>query len=156
MEDSSEHKPEPSDQDTADNRRSRTQTLAKKLVTQRTEVLVLFCRAAGLGTEKSEKSAEQVLKEFCEVLVDYIAAGHFTLYDRIAAGKERRRRVREIAEETYPTIANTTQRVVDFNDKYEDPARVSNTNELMQDLSLLGEQLAIRIELEDRLLSSLD
>ncbi|MDH3639183.1 MAG: sigma D regulator [Gammaproteobacteria bacterium] len=136
-------------------RRSQTRALTHKLVTERTQMLVLYCRAAGLGAETQTDSAGKVVEEFCQVLVDYIAAGHFTLYDRIASGQERRHSVREIAEQTYPTIAQTTEHVVAFNDKYEDERRAENKEELMKDLSELGEQLAIRVELEDRLLNAM-
>ncbi|MDH3281479.1 MAG: sigma D regulator [Gammaproteobacteria bacterium] len=143
-------------QDERRERRSQTRALAHKLVTERTQMLVLYCRAAGLGTEKETESAGEVVEKFCQVLVDYIAAGHFTLYERITSGKERRHNVREIAEQTYPTIALTTEQVVEFNDKYEDRRRAENKAELMKDLSELGEQLAIRVELEDRLLNAMN
>lgn len=145
----------PTAQDERRERRSQSRALAHKLVTQRTQMLVLYCRAAGLGTEPDSSSAGDVVEEFCQVLVDYIAAGHFTLYERIASGQERRREVREIAEQTYPTIADTTERAVSFNDKYEDKRRAEHREELMKDLSELGEQLAIRVELEDRLLNAM-
>ncbi len=142
-------------QDRPRERRSKTRAMAHKLITERTQMLVLYCRAAGLGVEKESESTDQVMEEFCQVLVDYIAAGHFTLYERIASGKERRQSVREIAEQTYPTIAATTEKVVAFNDKYEDKRQRADREQLMRDLSELGEQLAVRVELEDRLLTAM-
>lgn len=136
-------------------RRSGSRELVKKLLAERTEMLVLFCRVAGLEPFKEEKqrtSAQKLLQELCQVLVDYIAAGHFGLYERIANGAERRQALAELAAKYYPRIAATTDAALAFNDKYdcEDPGEL--TEDLAKDLSHLGEQLAARIELEDQLL----
>lgn len=128
--------------------------LVRKLVTERNEVLVLFCRLAGLDSfeDKSAKTAPaELLESFCQILVDYIAAGHFILYDRVLRGEERREEIRKVAEEIYPAIAKTTETALDFNDKYNCEDQCQITNSLFQDLSKLGEVLAQRIELEDRL-----
>lgn len=104
--------------------------------------------------EATQKSVR--LDKFCEVLVDYIAAGHFTLYDRITSGQERRKRTRELAEELYPRIADLTETVIQFSDKYESESEQPQTTDaLTRDLSDLGEALATRIELEDKLIDTL-
>ena len=88
-------------------------------------------------------------------MIDYISLGHFGIYQRIIDGRERRRKVIEVAEIIYPRIAEATSVAVDFNDKYEylsgEPLRLN----LAVDLSLLGEELARRIELEDQLISTM-
>jgi len=102
------------------------------------------------------------LRQFCEVLVDYIAAGHFVLYERIASGQERRRSVAQLAQSLYPKIAALTETVVRFNDKYDrlvqqDSSKLDeqSLSTLDSDLSTLGETLAVRIELEDQLIAKL-
>ena len=40
--------------------------------------------------EKIDNAIKDVLNDFLEILVDYIASGHFGLYRRIAEGTERR------------------------------------------------------------------
>lgn len=128
--------------------------LIRKLVTERNEVLVLFCRLAGLDPfeAKSPKTAPaELLENFCQILVDYIAAGHFVLYDRVVRGEERREDIRRAAEELYPAIAKTTETALDFNDKYNCGDHCPITSGLLDDLSRLGEMLAQRIELEDKL-----
>ena len=87
--------------------------------------------------------------------VDYIASGHFGLYERISEGKERRRGVVKLAEKLYPRIANTTQVAVEFNDVYEKMNGKSISGEITGMLSKLGEELAVRIELEDQLISEM-
>ena len=60
-----------------------------------------------------------------------------------------------MAESIYPRIAETTDAAVNFNDKYETLAEDELKTHLENDLSKLGEELAMRIELEDRLISSM-
>jgi regulator of sigma D len=135
-----------------EDRRSNTQVLIDKLLEERAKMLVLYCRAAGLDADPPGNSVAKTVQEFCQLLVDYIAAGHFTLYERIVNGEERRQRVAEVADDIYPDIAATTGAALDFNDKYEHPEKVNDDEQLARDLSALGEQLASRIELEDKLI----
>lgn len=139
----------------SEDRRSNTRELVDKLLEERAKMLVLYCRAAGLDADPPADSMAQTIQEFCQLLVDYIAAGHFTLYERIVNGQERRQQVAEVADNIYPDIANTTGAALDFNDKYEHPDKVNEEEQLAQDLSVLGEQLATRIELEDKLIKLL-
>ena len=136
-------------------RRTGTRELVGKLMAERAEMLTLFCRCAGLEPYQDDAPVTKVLQEFCQVLVDYIAAGHFALYDRVLNGTERRQAVVELAEALYPRIAATTEAAVAFNDKYDCGEDCRDLEALMADLSRLGEELAARIELEDRLIQAL-
>lgn len=139
-------------------RRRKSDELIAKLVGERTEMLVLFCRVAGLEpySEKSVRGdVQKLLQQFCQILIDYMASGHFLLYERIAAGAERRTAVSALAAAAYPRIATTTQAALDFNDKYDCEDHCENLDGLTLDLSRLGEELAARIELEDQLLRAL-
>lgn len=138
-------------------RRATTEHLTESLVTERTEMLVLFCRVAGLEPftkATNRKNAANALQQFCQVMVDYIAAGHFSLYERIVNGTERRKRIADLAEKLYPRISETTEVALDFNDKY-DCEESEISADLGNDLSRLGEELAVRVELEDQLLSAM-
>jgi len=137
----------------AQERRRGSQDLVEKLVTERTEMLATFCRLAGIEPYTPNKPVQKLLQEFCQILVDYVAAGHFALYERIVAGTERRRGLADLAAEVYPRIANTTDTALDFNDKYDCEDHCTALESLGADLSRLGEELAVRIELEDRLLA---
>ncbi len=141
-------------------RRIVSQELVQKLVAERTEMLSLYCQLAGLepysnGKNSRTKPAREVLQKFCQVLVDYIAAGHFSLYERIINGTERRQQIAVLAEKLYPEIANTTESALDFNDKYDCGDHCEITMAFSDDLSHLGEKLAFRIELEDKLIKQL-
>jgi regulator of sigma D len=141
--------------ETTEERRGRSQQLIDKLITERTQMLVLFCRLAGVEPYVPGKSVQSLLQEFCQILVDYIAAGHFALYERIVEGTERRRDVVDLAGRLYPRIADSTDVALDFNDKYDCEDHCTALDSLSADLSRLGEELATRIELEDRLIHGL-
>jgi len=137
-------------------RRSGSQDLVAKLITERTEMLATFCRLAGIEPySAADKSVQTLLQEFCQILVDYVAAGHFAVYERILEGKERRREVADIAAQVYERIAQSTDMVLDFNDKYDCEDHCTALDSLSRDMSRLGEELALRIELEDKLLSAM-
>lgn len=139
-----------------DERRRGTRDSLTRMVQERAEVLALYWRLAGIdpfADGQSRAPVQKLLQEFCQLLVDYIAAGHFSLYERIVNGTERRREVATLAQELYPRIANTTTAALDFNDKYDcnDPLDIDES--FKSDLSRLGEELAVRIELEDKLIA---
>ncbi len=137
-------------------RRGRSQDLVNKLVAERTEMLATFCRLAGIEPYTPDREpVQKMLQEFCQILVDYIAAGHFALYERISEGKERRQEVRDVAERVYPQIMKSTDTALDFNDKYDCEDHCTALDSLSADLSRLGEDLALRIELEDQLLATI-
>jgi len=136
-------------------RRNGTRTLIDKMLTERQKMLVLFERVAGVEPYADEMPNDELLQEFSQILVDYIASGHFGLYERISEGKERRRGIVKLAEELYPRIANTTQAAIEFNDVYEKANGESIGENLSTMLSKLGEELAVRIELEDQLISEM-
>ncbi len=136
-----------------DDRRQRLSHTINELLSERQEVLVGYCELAALeasGAPLKETLAE--LKRFNQMLVDYTALGHFEIYQRIMEGKERRESIRAIADQIYPTIARTTDYIVEFNDKYEGADDHESITPLADDLSLLGEAMASRIEKEDKLL----
>ena len=137
-------------------RRHGTQDTINKLLEERREMLVLFCRVAGLEPFSAEKPTLDLLQEFCQVLIDYSAFGHFEIYERIASGKERRSQVVGVAEEVYERIAEASEAAVGFNDRYDtENGNVPDLTGLSEDLSRLGEELAVRIEMEDRIVSAL-
>ena len=136
-------------------RRSGTRSLIDRMLSQRQKMLVLFERCAGIEPYSDERPNDVLLQEFSQILVDYIASGHFGLYERISEGKERRRGIVELAEQLYPRIANTTRVAVEFNDIYEKSNGIEFGGDMLKVLSKLGEELAVRIDLEDQLISEM-
>jgi regulator of sigma D len=146
--------------ETTSERRTRSRDLVTKMVAERTEMFAIFCRLAGVDPYASEakaptnKATQKLLQEFCQILVDYVAAGHFALYERIADGTERRGNVLALAEKHYARIAETAESALAFNDKYDCGDHCEDLNDLHEDLDKLGKDLAERIELEDKLINA--
>jgi regulator of sigma D len=136
-------------------RRQGTQEMINKLLAERQEVLVMFCQVAGLEPYHRTKSLDKLLQKFCQILVDYTAFGHFEVFGRISNGSERRMQVIKMAEEIYPAFVEATDTTVNFNDKYDLSDHKLELDHLAEDLSQLGETLANRIELEDKLVASM-
>lgn len=138
-------------------RRARISHTIRELVAERQQVLVYYWDLTEV-TEAEERDPVQqaeLLKRFCQLLVDYIALGHFEIYQRVVEGQERRQTVREVADEVYATIAETTDALIDFNDKHDGNEAPENNQEFSADLSRVGKALSVRIDLEDRLLDAL-
>ncbi len=142
-------------------RRERLQNTIDSLIKLRQDVVVSYCTLAGVSSfdrrdEEGHAVNSKKLREFCQIMVDYTAMGHFEVYQRIIEGKERRIAVKQVAEEVYPAIAETTDFLVDFNDKYDAfEGTAEDVDMLKGDLSRLGQIIAIRGELEDQILDAL-
>ncbi|MET0026733.1 MAG: Rsd/AlgQ family anti-sigma factor [Candidatus Thiodiazotropha sp.] len=136
-------------------RRTSTQDLIDKLLLERQEMLVLFCEVAGLEPYHRSTSLDEQLQTFCQVLIDYTAFGHFEVFGRISDGNERRGAVLKVAEKIYPEFVKASELAVAFNDRYDLSDHQLKLDHLSEDLSRLGEELAVRIELEDQLLATM-
>jgi len=136
-------------------RRYAAQTKHNTLLESRTVTLTLYSQLVGLRPFKPDLDIQTALQEFCEALVDYTASAHFQLYRFIDEGTERRQNVVELSTNIYPKIAETTEKILDFNEKYDCEDHCNNLNELDQDMSTLGELLADRILYEDQIIAVL-
>jgi len=136
--------------------RSKTEDVISKLLSERQDMLVRFCRVAGLDPFNHDQPSREMLEEFCQVLVDYSAFGHFEIYSRILSGDERRKNVLNVASTVYPKIAEATEFAVAFNDKYDALTHTEPLDRLNDDLCTLGEEIAMRIDVEDQLITALN
>jgi regulator of sigma D len=136
-------------------RRGRTAELIDHMLKERNQLLSLLLQASEVGSLDVPGQNLDVILEFRQVLVDYIAAGHFGLYERIIEGTERRKAVAELAVKIYPRIEKTTEIALAFDEKYNPDKDKIDLSSLHLDLSNLGEELATRIELEDQMISIL-
>jgi len=139
----------------AEERRARMAEAIEQLIARRRDVMVAYCELAGLEQYEDAQVVHPKLRNLCQSMMDYTALGHFEIYERIICGSERRSQVREVAAKTYPPLADTTDLLVDFNDKYDVLDDRDSMRQLAEDLSQLGETFAARIELEDKILASL-
>ena len=138
-------------------RRAQSLKMIQQLVGLRTETLVLLTELVHKKPFQQSQDVPELLQKFCASLIDYTADGHFQLYRHIAERTERRQAVKQIADQIYPRIMNTTETILAFNGKYDSSEHAGALlAELDDDLSMLGEGLADRIELEDRLIGVLN
>lgn len=126
---------------------------------ERKQLLVQYCELAGLppfeGADKALPTKERV-EAFCELLMDYISAGHFELFDKIMDECHDAEDAKKLAEDIYPKITDTTDSALTFNDYY---ANISDDDEMSgfdRNLAELGERMEERFELEDQLLATIE
>lgn len=132
-----------------------------KLLTERQQILVLLSRLGELkAAGVSELATVQArLQQFCQLLVDYLALGHFEVYPALeeqADDSERGRGVKRLAKALYPCLAVTTKAALAFNDRYDCQDHCEIHPDFWEELSQLGEIFATRIELEDRLCQAVE
>lgn len=140
-------------------RRARERKEIKQLIEERNSVLSQYYNLAKLSDEADNdiQNTAELLEEFCQELVDYIATGHFEIYRRIEEGNERRGEITKLAKHIMPKINDTTQIAIAFNDLYDDTSNLNSAAlaQLPNYLEKLGEELATRIDLEDRFINTL-
>lgn len=136
-------------------KRELTEFVINEFLESRKAVWSLYCSVAGMEPFQANKTIEELVEEFCELSVDYISLGHFGLYQRILDGHERRKGIVEVAERIYPEISKVAEVVLAFNENYQTLTPAKILNQLSDDLSLVGESLATRFELEDELIKQM-
>ncbi|MEJ2553964.1 MAG: Rsd/AlgQ family anti-sigma factor [Gammaproteobacteria bacterium] len=135
-------------------RRVRSVSQINRIVDARNEMLALFSELIDKRPFVTDSAVPMLVQQFCQALVDYTAHAHFQLYRHFAENRERRVPVSTVADQIYPRILTITQTILDFNDKYDCEDHCESLANLDKDLSALGEHLADRIELEDKLIAA--
>jgi len=126
--------------------------LIAELQNERQEVWSSYCHIAELIPKAANQAVRKKLAQFSEILIDYISLGHFGVCECLFADADSQNpALSSVAKEIYPALSFTTEAAVSFNDKYENDTTATISDDLKQDLSALGESLAKRIDLEDRL-----
>ena len=134
-------------------------TVIDSWLTERQELLVKYCKLA--GTPPFDKDTNALpetydVNSFCQILIDYLSAGHFEVYnDIVKKCQEHGPESATLAEKIYPQITATTDLLVSFNDKYTNLNTKSDLTGFDNDLSKLGQILEQRLELEDELIHTL-
>jgi len=120
---------------------------------ERQQMLVFYCQLSEIIDEDTDNTGE-VLRSMCQIMVDYVSAGHFEIYDQLVQeGREfDDDAALNEAKTLFKVVDKTTEFVLDFNDKYQE---IDDLDSLSTDLSQLGETLASRFEAEDRAINVL-
>lgn len=124
---------------------------------ERQQVLVLFTELSRTASRSpSILPQKEMLQSFCQLLVDYVSAGHFEVYEKIVSRcEENGQDSLKLARRLYPKISQTTDELLEFNDKYSVEPLDDGLERFDQDLSRLGESIVTRLELEDKLINTL-
>ena len=120
----------------------------------RKHLLVAYYNLVGLkpGKESFMRLNEKALDDFCQRLVDYLSAGHFSIYERIIHKMEGDSPLLN-ATKIWPQLDANTQLIMDFYDStLENAIDQDNCYEFQQALSDIGEALEARFRLEDQLI----
>ncbi len=133
-------------------RRSHSTEQINALVESRARTLVLYAELRKLPKDNGIGTS---LQRFCQSLIDYTASAHFQLYRHLDENEERRRSVIEVADAVFPRISETTDYILEFNDKYDIASYEETLGSLEDDLIILGEVLVDRVQLEDRVIHAL-
>jgi len=140
-------------------RRERTRKEIKQLIEDRNAMLSQYYNLARMTEDydTDTSSTLELVEEFCQQLVDYMATGHFEIYRRIEEGNERRDKILKLADKIMPRINDTTQIAIAFNDLYDSTSSISDeaVEQLPNYLAKLGQELATRIDLEDQFINIL-
>ncbi len=121
---------------------------------ERKQLLVQYCQLAGLPPFERTDNAlpgKEDIQSFCEILMDYISAGHFEIYERILQDSDDIAR----AEQIFPKFSTSTDSALSFNDRF---ASINDVDELEgfdQELASLGQKMEERFSFEDDLISTL-
>ncbi|OIV45944.1 anti-RNA polymerase sigma 70 factor [Sodalis sp. TME1] len=112
-------------------------------------LLVAYYHLIGLKPNKEKHTPldEEALDAFCHQLVDYLSAGHFHVYDRIVPEGE------TTSALIYSALQENTQQIMALYDSHLESA-IDHDNYLafQEALSGVGEALANRFTLEDKLI----
>lgn len=120
----------------------------------RKHLLVAYYNLVGLkpGKESFMRLNEKALDDFCQRLVDYLSAGHFSIYERIIHKMEGDIPLLN-ASKIWPQLDANTQQIMDYYDStLENAIDQDNVYEFQQALSDIGEALEARFLLEDQLI----
>ena len=125
-----------------------------KWLAERQKMLVDYCSLSDNVEDLDDANCGVQLRSLCQLLVDYVSAGHFEIYDQLVKEAQELNDVDGLraAGELYKVIDSTTEFTLDFNDKYQE---IDDLDAIETDLSRLGEVLATRFESEDKMIEVL-
>ncbi|MCW8887198.1 MAG: sigma D regulator [Motiliproteus sp.] len=129
--------------------------LVDRWLQERQDLLGLF---VALPQKELTEDVVGTLRQFSQILVDYASSWHFGVYEHLLAeADEFNDGGIELAREMDPKIQQTTDTILNFNDRYSEieTLTLQDASHLGERMSELGEVLAERFELEDQLIESL-
>ena len=131
------------------------ENLLTRWLKERREVLGKYTEiAVSLDSSLDDEKLQQRQQGLCELLVDYVSAGHFEVFHELIEEAETfADGSGALAEKLMPAIGDTTEVIMAYEEKYSSSR--GHQEKLKRDLSALGEVLESRFVLEDQLIAGL-
>jgi regulator of sigma D len=126
--------------------------LLNKWLIERQELIRLYCSLT--DDDADIPMFLRRLGTFCEVLVDYLSAGHFEVFTQLEnEARHLDERGLKLVNALYPYLEQSTEIALCFNDRCEQLKQSHREFEkIREELSYLGESLTDRFQLEDQLI----
>lgn len=120
----------------------------RQLLGKYTEIVV------GMDGLLGRQALHERQRLLCQLLVDYVSAGHFEVYHELLEEAESfADGSSALAQNLMPAIGDTTEVILAYEEKY--TSANCDDGKLKRDLSALGEVLESRFLLEDKLIAGL-
>jgi len=136
----------------------RIEAMVQHWLEERRRLLYLLCAVRGIrGLTFDGVPVHYRVQQFCQVLMDYISAGHFEIYRELVRearcfDDDNGERVGKILQE----LEDSTDEALAFNEDFESPESCDALlDQLPRRLSNLLEKLEERFALEDQLIVSI-
>jgi len=135
----------------------RIEVLVQEWLRERQQLLHLLSAIRGPSLGNMPPRVGEHVKQFCEVLMDYISAGYFEIYRELA--REARcfqRDNPELTQSIMQRLDDSTDEALAFNDDFDTEEHIDEMLDLLpQRLAHLLEKLEERFALEDQLIVSI-
>ncbi|WP_041066146.1 Rsd/AlgQ family anti-sigma factor [Thiolapillus brandeum] len=135
--------------------REQLESAVRQLLVERQQLLVTFCRAAGIAPGAAKEDEKSVLLHLCQVLMDYAALWQFEIHDALSRDDSPASGASDVLQAEQPMLMQAAKAMLDFNDLVDVALLEGRLMDLDPYLSSLGEVLAERFEAEDRVITVL-
>jgi regulator of sigma D len=136
----------------------RIEALVKEWLEERRHLIYLLCAIQGIrGLTFEGMPVHFRVQQFCQVLMDYISAGHFEIYrELIREGRSFHRENPALIAKILEQLEDSTDEALAFNEDFDTPEHCEQMlDTLPMRLSQLLEKLEERFALEDQLIVSI-
>lgn len=119
---------------------------------ERQDLLITYNELCHIQPFEGSSTLPTLLQTFCQSLIDYVSVGHFKIFELMAKTQANcTSKAHGLDNNLLTQILRTTLNALDFNDTYE---HIKDYGSISEDLSSLGQELAHRMDWEDKLIQN--
>ncbi len=127
----------------------------QSVLASRNKTLSIYQEVMTYKPFKSSSLLREVLEDLCEQLVDYSGNIHFNFLNTQLKNPLLEDTALAVLKESSPFLIDNTQKILDFQDAYNSDLDEVKMANLTAELNKLGEVIAKRVLLEDKLINSI-